>query len=140
MLNKICNMQYSNYVLLTILLSSIMILGCHTTPYVQGQRLYVSKCQSCHMEDGRGLASLIPSLQSSPYLGKSELACILKNGIIDTIFKDSTYLIKNMPSFASLSTTEVTNIVNFMNHAWNPGFREISILEIGAALDKCELK
>jgi mono/diheme cytochrome c family protein len=123
-----------------VLVLVIAITACNTTPYVQGKRLYEAKCQNCHMEDGSGLGTLIPPLDKSTYLGKSALACVLKNGIRDTIFKDSTFLVREMPSFTSLSATEVANIVNFVNHKWAPEFKEITILAISAALDSCITK
>ena len=92
------------------------------------------------MEDGSGLAGLIPSLKSSPYLGKPDMACVLRTGISDTIFRDSTYLVREMPSFRSLSATEVANIVNYISHRWNPEFKEITILQINEVLDTCRIK
>lgn len=90
------------------------------------------------MEDGSGLAALIPPLNNSKLLGSPAVACVLKNGIRDTIFKDGTFLVREMPSFASLSTTEVTNIINYINHSWSLQFKEITILEIQATLDTCK--
>ncbi|MFZ1750890.1 MAG: cytochrome c [Saprospiraceae bacterium] len=112
--------------------------SCYDSPYMQGKRLYVSHCQSCHMADGSGLEKLIPAIQTSKYLGSSAMACVLKQGIRDSIFSDSSFLVKEMPSFSNLSTTEVTNIINFVNHAWYPQFKEMTILEIEATLQGCE--
>ena len=128
--------KHSIYAIFLVL--SLIVISCNSTPYMQGQRLYTAKCQNCHMEDGSGLAALIPPLNSSRLLGSPAVACILKNGIRDTLFKDSTFLVREMPSFASLSTTEVTNIINFINHSWYPQFKEINILEVKAVLDTCQ--
>lgn len=133
--NRISN-GYINYIAIIFLTT---VIACNSSPYMQGKRLYTAKCQNCHMEDGSGLAALIPPLNSSILLGKPQMACILKNGIRDTIFKDSTFLLREMPAFTSFSATEVTNIVNFINHSWKPDFREITILEISAALDSCKI-
>lgn len=128
--------KHSIYAIFLVL--SLIVISCNSTPYMQGQRLYTAKCQNCHMEDGSGLAALIPPLNSSRLLGSPAVACILKNGIRDTLFKDSTFLVREMPSFASLSTTEVTNIINYINHSWYPQFKEINILEVQAVLDTCQ--
>ena len=121
----------------TFILYLMIILSCNSTPYVHGKRLYIAIFQNFHMEDGSGLASLIPPLKNSDYLGKAEIACILINGIKDTIFRDSEYLPREMPSFKTLSATEVTNIVNYINHSWYDQFKETTILQIVAVLDTC---
>jgi hypothetical protein len=90
------------------------------------------------MEDGSGLSTLIPSLQKSSYLSKPEVACILRNGLRDTIFKDSTFLLREMPSFKKFSATEITNIVNFVNHTWSSNFKETTITEIENVLKTCQ--
>jgi len=119
-------------------LSITIILSCNDSPYMQGKRLYLANCANCHMEDGSGLSTLIPSLQKSSYLGKPEVACILRNGLRDTIFKDSTFLLREMPSFKKFSATEITNIVNFVNHTWSSNFKETTITEIENVLKTCQ--
>ena len=90
------------------------------------------------MEDGSGLEGLIPSLVNSKHLGNLSMLCIMKNGINDTIFKDSTYLVKEMPAFKRLSATEMANIVNYINSMWSPSFKEMTILEINQGLKDCD--
>ena len=119
-------------------LSVAIILSCNDSPYMQGKRLYNANCSNCHMEDGSGLSTLIPSLQKSPFLGKPEVACILRNGIRDTIFKDSAFLLREMPAFKKFSATEITNIINFVNHTWNPNFKETTITDIENVLKSCQ--
>ena len=119
-------------------LAMTIFLSCNDSPYMQGKRLYNANCANCHMEDGSGLTTLIPSLQKSSYLGKPEVACILRNGLRDTIFKDSTFLLREMPAFKKFSATEITNIVNFVNHTWSPNFKETTITEIENVLKSCQ--
>jgi mono/diheme cytochrome c family protein len=114
-----------------------ILLSCNDSPYMQGKRLYIANCANCHMEDGSGLTTLIPSLEKSSYLGKTEVACIIRNGLRDTIFKDTTYLLREMPAFKKFSATEITNIVNFVNHTWSPNFKETTIIEIENVLKGC---
>ena len=114
-----------------------IVFGCSDSPYMQGKRLYTTNCQNCHMEDGSGLANLIPALNTSKLLGTSNIACVLKKGINDTIRRDSTFLLKQMPSFSKLSATEMTNIVNYVNHKWFPAFKEQTILDIELVLKNC---
>ncbi len=89
------------------------------------------------MEDGSGLGGLIPALSSSVQIGSTNFACIIKNGLNDTIFQDSTYLLKQMPSFKKFSATEITNIVNYVNHTWARDFKESTILDVEKVLNEC---
>ncbi|HRG41530.1 MAG TPA: cytochrome c [Saprospiraceae bacterium] len=121
-----------------LIIFAFSIVSCNNTPYVQGKRLFAANCANCHMEDGSGLGELIPPLNKSTLLGQASIVCIVKNGIKDTLFKDSTYLLKEMPSFSHLSATEVTNIINFINYKWQPSFKEITILDVEQALKTCQ--
>jgi hypothetical protein len=91
------------------------------------------------MEDGSGLGELIPSLSSSGAIGTLKMVCIIKNGLQDTIRKDSAFLLKQMPSFKKFSATEITNIVNYINHTWQKnGFTEKTILQVESQLSTCQ--
>jgi mono/diheme cytochrome c family protein len=120
-----------------IILGFSFMLACSESPYMQGKRLYTANCQNCHMEDGSGLAKLVPSLQESVLLGSPVISCIIKNGIQDTIRNDQTFLVKEMPAFGKLSATEITNITNYINHSWSKNFKEINITEIESTLKNC---
>jgi hypothetical protein len=89
------------------------------------------------MEDGSGLANLIPPIKNSAYLGKVGMVCVLYRGLQDTVWRDSTYLVKYMPSFKQLSATEYTNLINYINHQWYPSFKEIHLPEVEEALKDC---
>jgi mono/diheme cytochrome c family protein len=125
-------------IILFVISCSVLFLSCSDTPYMQGMRLYEAKCANCHMSDGSGLSKLIPSLSTSKLIQNPALStCLIVNGIQDTIWKDSTYLVKQMPSFKKLSATEVTNIVNYINHKWNPNFVETQIIQVEKILKSC---
>ena len=46
--------------------------------YADGSQLYKVHCANCHMDDGKGLAALIPPLTDTIYLRKNrdKLACL----------------------------------------------------------------
>jgi hypothetical protein len=90
------------------------------------------------MEDGSGLANMIPALQSSRITYSPEVVCLLYNGKQDTIFEGQTFLVKEMPSFRHLSATEITNIINYVNHRFLPDFREKSIKSVEEELTGCK--
>lgn len=121
-----------------LLLLLIGLFSCNDSPYMQGKRLYTAYCANCHMEDGSGLSQMIPALQKSKITYSSEMVCLLYKGKTDTLFKGDTFLVKEMPSFKQLSSTEVANIINYVNHAFTPDFREKSIIEVESDLKKCQ--
>jgi hypothetical protein len=90
------------------------------------------------MPDGSGLKQIIPSLEESSFLGSPNMVCIIKNGIQDTIIRNNGQLIREMPSFSKLSVTEVTNIINYINHRWDKNFSETTIIEVQEALKQCD--
>jgi mono/diheme cytochrome c family protein len=115
----------------------IGMLSCHESPYMQGKRLYDANCQSCHMEDGNGLSQLIPPITKSRLLGSNALGCVIIQGIQDTIRQGDSYLEKNMPSFQKLSTAELTNLVNYINHRWSTDFKETTIIQMEKTVSDC---
>ncbi len=132
-----CIHNYTGALILLLITIMLFLAGCGDTTYMQGKRLYVVNCQNCHMEDGSGLGGLIPALSSSAQIGSADFSCIIKNGLNDTIFQDSTYLLKEMPSFKKFSATEITNIVNYVNHTWAKDFKESTILDVEKVLNEC---
>jgi len=117
-------------------LASLFLTACVYEPYNQGKQLYEMHCANCHSSDGTGLEALIPDIRNSTYytLKKSEFACIIKQGIMST---DSS-LIMDMPPADKLSSFEISNIINYVNHKWNENFQEINILEIESNLNTCQ--
>ncbi|MBK8620845.1 MAG: cytochrome c [Saprospiraceae bacterium] len=124
-MNKIC------------FLALILLASCQDTPYQQGKRLYTANCANCHMDDGSGLSKMIPALSTSTLTYSPEFVCLLYTGKNDTIFEGSSFLVKEMPSFKQLSSTEVTNIINYVNHSFLKEFKEKTILETTNDLKNC---
>lgn len=124
------------FVLISVLIG-LCLVGCHDSPYMQGKRLYESKCQNCHMEDGTGLGKLIPGLEKSGLLGSPEMACLIIRGKKDSFLQNNQYVVRDMPGFPDLSATEVTNLVNFINHKFQPDFSERTINQINQDLKPC---
>lgn len=120
------------------LLFFVALISCNESPYMQGKRLYAVNCQNCHMEDGSGLAKLVPSLKESAILGSPMMSCIIRKGVQDTIRNNNTFLVREMPAFEKLSNTEVANIVNYINHSWHKDFKETHITEVEDALKSCQ--
>jgi hypothetical protein len=92
------------------------------------------------MEDGQGLSRMIPSLATSSLLGKPEFCCVIILGKKDTIKNNVSYLAQEMPAFQSFTTTELTNLVNYMQHRWQSDFAETSIREMEEMVSFCKQK
>ncbi len=126
------------FIVFAFLIPIVVLISCNESPYMQGKRLYTANCQNCHMEDGSGLGKLVPSLKESAILGSLMMSCIIRNGVQDTIKNNTTFLVKEMPAFGKLSVTEVTNILNYINHSWHQDFKEMNITDVENALNSCK--
>ena len=72
------------------------------------------------MEDGTGLTGNIPPLAGADYLTKQSdrLACIIRYGIQEPIVVNGVTYETPMEGVPQLTDTEVTNVINYINHAW----------------------
>lgn len=75
----------------------------------QGEQIYTLHCNSCHMENGNGLAALIPPLQPEKFSADRELIiCKVIQGINDSA---SGHF---MPSYRKLSNADLANVLNYI--------------------------
>ena len=72
------------------------------------------------MEDGTGLVGNIPPLAGADFLTKNvaDLPCLIRHGIQDTIIVNGVTYSSPMAGIPQLTDIEITNIINYMNHAW----------------------
>jgi mono/diheme cytochrome c family protein len=113
----------------------ILISGCSSQPYAQGKAIYEFHCGGCHMEDGSGLARLIPPLDSSrlTLTDPSKLVCLIRNGLpINTLTG------QQMPANTSMTDVELSNLINFLGleYGYNP--QTIRATEIKKMLAACQ--
>ncbi len=113
--------------------------GCGGTPYQQGEQLYRTYCANCHMEDGRGLARLIPPLAGSDWLRQNQdtLPCIIRHGMHGPIVVNGILFEGEMPSNKQLNAIHINNLINYINHAWGNDFGRADIRRTEAALERC---
>ena len=85
-----------------------------------GEALYKIHCENCHMQDGKGLKSLIPPLANTTYLTtfRDQIPCILRNGITGQIMVDGMDYNQPMPGNEQLSETDIANLINFIGNNW----------------------
>lgn len=121
-----------------IFVSILTALSCETNPYRQGERLYNLYCANCHMEDGNGLMSLYPPLNTAAFQGySSEFACIIRNGLSDTLRIDNKDFVFPMPENRELNNVAISNIYNYIIYKWHPDLKPTTANEVQEKLDNC---
>lgn len=120
----------------------LLFLFCcsNQNKYPQGKRIYEAYCASCHMEEGQGLMGLYPPLAKSDYLvaHHADIACIIRHGLQDTIVVNGkTYEIPMLP-ITSLNEIQITNVINYISHAWGNDAGYTRITDVERTLSNCE--
>ncbi len=90
------------------------------------------------MEDGRGLKSLIPPLAKADYLAKQpqRIACIIRYGIYEPIEVNGKKYDQPMDGIKVLNAVEITNIINYVHHAWGNNLGDVRLPDVEAALER----
>jgi len=92
------------------------------------------------MAEGEGLGRLIPPLANSDYLRQhqNQIACLIRNGISDTIMVNGIQYDIPMEGIKNLSNAEIGNIINFINQAWGNNIVFKSPVEVDRELENCK--
>ncbi|MBK6948546.1 MAG: cytochrome c [Haliscomenobacter sp.] len=119
--------------------SALAFTGSGCRPYKKGEALYKIHCANCHMPDGTGLEGNIPPLASSDYFSKNPVAaaCIIRNGLQDTIRVNGRVYSQPMAAIPKLSELEITNIINYIGHSWGNRTPYLSLANVRKALEEC---
>lgn len=113
--------------------------ACAPNPHREGERLYKKICANCHLDDGQGLAGLIPPLAQSDYLAnhRQQLPCIIRRGLADTIRVNGRTYAEQMAGNPELSAIQITNIINYMHEAWGNALPPFRLGEVDSLLRQC---
>jgi len=87
---------------------------------VRGEKLYATNCQSCHMANGQGVASVFPPLAKSDYLMKDKVRSIkqiLYGAQGEMVVNGKTYN-GQMMAYDMLSDQEIADILNYIRNTW----------------------
>ncbi len=116
------------------------LMQCEQQPYVHGEILYTNFCVNCHMEDGSGVAGLIPPLAQADYveLNQELLPCIIRYGLEDEIEVNGRTYEQPMQGIKKLTDTEIANIINYINTSWGNDYPIMPLGQVRAILEECE--
>lgn len=122
---KLLKSSISLVLLYTIL---VQCTSCSGETYMQGKRLYAAHCANCHMDDGTGLAKLIPPLAGSDYLKLNQeiIPCILRHGQDGSVTVNGVTYNQEMPP-NEYTEVQITNIINYINHEWGNDFDIVNL-------------
>jgi len=91
-----------------------------------GAEVYAAHCVACHQSDGQGAPGVAPPLAGNvgrhvtSAEGRNYLTRVPLTGMVGTITVDGVrYMGNNMPSFATLSDSEIANVVGYVLHDFN---------------------
>lgn len=124
---------------LLLTLMAMCFIHCQNNVYAQGERLYATYCANCHGADGNGLKNLYPPLNKSDYLedNNDKVACIILNGLEEDIVVNGKDYMMPMAGFSNLTDVDITNLVNYINTAWDNKLPETNIQKVKANLEDC---
>lgn len=107
--------------------------------FVEGYQLYKNYCSNCHQENGLGMANLYPPLAGTAILkNKAMLACIIQNGMTDTIIVDGKKFNRPMPPNPKLSDLEIAEIISFVTMKWGKDSIYTNIEFVNNSLKDCK--
>jgi mono/diheme cytochrome c family protein len=107
--------------------------------FVEGYQLYTTNCANCHQADGKGMANLYPPIDGSAILtDKAKIACIIRNGMKDTIVVNGKSFSRPMPPNSKLTEIEIAEIVSFVTMKWGKDSVYTPIETVKVALEACE--
>ena len=127
---------------LLLLLAPFLILlltQCKQSRYGQGERLYLAHCANCHMEDGKGLAKLIPPLAGADYLklNQDRVPCIIRHGQSGEITVNGVVFNLEMPG-EKYTDIQIYNMGKYFNTTWGNDIQEVTITETQERLKSCQ--
>jgi mono/diheme cytochrome c family protein len=101
-----------------------------------GAQIYADECSGCHAADGKGAASLFPSLNGTPVVQQSDPASLLRvvlRGARSAATQQAPTAAA-MPAFAwVLKDDEVAAVVTYIRNAWGNSASAVSASDVSKA-------
>ncbi|MEL6732386.1 MAG: cytochrome c [Bacteroidota bacterium] len=136
---KIRNILYYGWPVLVVGIALIFYFQDRANPSGAGQRLYTTHCANCHMDNGQGLRRLIPPLAGADYVNAAgaEMACLIRNGIADTMVVNGVIYSGVMPGNTYLDEVELVAVLNYIKQSWGNSGETVTYPEVKKALSQC---
>ncbi len=105
-----------------------------------GKEIYESQCLGCHGQNGEGLNMLAPPLTDLRYLitNKSKLACIIKNGLHESIDVGGKTYNEKMPDFPELTSVDIAQIMVYITNSFGNKQGNYSYQHVATDLKNCD--
>lgn len=117
---------------LTIVALTLLMASSQESPAASqatGEQLYTANCAKCHGREGEGFLRLNPPLHNSRFLKEdvAELPCIIRNGLRGKIVVGTTTFNQIMPAIRTLSATQISHMITFMQKKWDHPQTELTV-------------
>ena len=86
----------------------------------RGKEVYAVYCQSCHMENGKGVAGVNPPVAKADYLkrpSKTLINVILKGQSGNVVVNGKKYNVP-MPAQEYLTDVQIADVLNYIKNSW----------------------
>ncbi len=107
--------------------------------FSDGSQIYKDHCQSCHMNDGNGLAALIPGLTDSTFLRKNRqrLPCFVANGLNDSIQINGKDFQGVMPAEKHLAPIDIAKVLTYVTNSFGNQQGIYEVTDVQKNLNNC---
>jgi mono/diheme cytochrome c family protein len=108
--------------------------------YSNGRQIYTQHCQNCHGNEGQGLARLYPPLTDTLFLknNKARLACIIRNGLNDTISVNGIKFSGQMPAESHLPDIDIAAVITYITNSFGNKQGLYDVANAGADIKACQ--
>jgi mono/diheme cytochrome c family protein len=107
------------------LLSSFMPEQNLNESIKRGKEVYTLFCQSCHMEDGKGMPEVNPPVAKADYLKKpaKTLIGVILNGQTGEVVVNGKKYNAIMPPQPYLTDVQIADVLNYIRNSWGNKIR-----------------
>ncbi|MDE3251410.1 MAG: cytochrome c [Bacteroidota bacterium] len=86
----------------------------------QGKEAYITQCQNCHMEDGKGMAGVFPPLEKADFLKRPlrEVIRVILKGQSGDVTVNGVKYTGIMPAQDYLTDEQIADILNYVFNNW----------------------
>jgi len=84
--------------------------------------------------------TLLISCDYQPYKqgrNQDKIACIIRYGLTDRILVNDKIYSQEMPGVKDLNDVQITNIINYVNHAWGNQLSHVKVEDLRKKLRDC---